>query len=84
MFFYLLILFTVLPAFELALLINIGSEIGAGNTILIIILTGFLGAYLARYQGFITINKIAIICIPAHNKAISSSVVSLARAYPVI
>ena len=58
MFGYLIILFTVLPAIELAVLINVGSHIGAGNTILLIILTGVAGAYLARLQGFIVFEKI--------------------------
>ncbi len=58
MFFYLLILFTVVPAVELMLLIEVGSVIGAGNTILIIILTGVVGASLAKYQGLITLQKI--------------------------
>ena len=58
MFTYLVLLFTILPAIELFLLIEIGSNIGAGNTILIIILTGILGAYLARLQGFLVLQKI--------------------------
>jgi UPF0716 protein FxsA len=55
---YLIILFTVVPAVELYLLIEIGSYIGAGNTILIIILTGIIGAYLARLEGFYILRKI--------------------------
>jgi UPF0716 protein FxsA len=58
MFGYLVLLFTIVPAVELWLLIEIGSNIGAGNTILIIILTGVLGAYLARIQGFLVLQKI--------------------------
>ncbi len=58
MFGYLVFLFTVLPALELMLLIKIGANIGAGNTIFIIIFTGILGAYLARLQGFLVLNKI--------------------------
>ncbi len=58
MFGYLVILFTVLPAIELMLLIEIGSNIGAGNTVFIIIFTGVLGAYLARLQGFLVLQKI--------------------------
>ena len=55
---YLIFLFTVVPAIELYLLIEIGSYIGAGNTILIIILTGVVGAYLARLQGFFILRNI--------------------------
>ncbi len=58
MFPYLVLLFTVLPAIELVLLIEIGSNIGAGNTLFIIIFTGVLGAYLARLQGFLVLRKI--------------------------
>ena len=55
---YLILLFTILPALELVLLIKIGTYIGVGNTLLIIILTGVLGAYLARMQGFLVLKKI--------------------------
>ncbi|MCK5082489.1 MAG: membrane protein FxsA [Candidatus Omnitrophica bacterium] len=58
MFVYLVLLFTILPAIELALLIEIGSNIGIGNTLFIIISTGVLGAYLARLQGFLVFQKI--------------------------
>ena len=55
---YLILLFTLLPALELALLIKVGSYIGALNTILIVILTGVAGAALARYEGFRVLIKI--------------------------
>ncbi len=55
---YLILLFTILPALELALLIKVGSHIGALNTILIVILTGVVGAALARYEGFRVLMKI--------------------------
>jgi len=58
MFIYLILLFTILPALELYFLLKVGSIIGAGNTILIIILTGVIGAYLARLQGFLILRKI--------------------------
>ena len=58
MFGYLILLFTLVPAIELALLIHIGTYIGAGNTIMIIILTGMAGAYLARLQGLLVIQNI--------------------------
>lgn len=47
----LLLLFIVVPAVELALLIQIGSRIGTFNTLALIALTGVIGASLARYQG---------------------------------
>ena len=58
MFPYLLLLFTVVPAIELMILIEVGSHIGSLNTILLILLTGVLGASLARLQGFIVVRKI--------------------------
>ena len=47
----LFLLFTVVPALELWLLIQIGSIIGTIETIILIILTGAIGANLARNQG---------------------------------
>jgi UPF0716 protein FxsA len=44
-------LFTIVPALELWLLIKIGSIIGTVETIFFIILTGAIGANLARNQG---------------------------------
>jgi len=58
MFFYLLILFTVVPAIELAILIKVGTFIGVSNTLTLIILTGVVGASLARMQGFLVLSKI--------------------------
>ncbi len=58
MFRYLMILFVILPALELTILIRTSASIGAGNTIMIIIITGIAGAYLARLQGFLVIRDI--------------------------
>jgi UPF0716 protein FxsA len=58
MFAYLILLFTILPALELMILIKVGTSIGAINTLFIIVLTGVLGAYLARLQGFLVLKKI--------------------------
>ncbi|MBN2007776.1 membrane protein FxsA [candidate division KSB1 bacterium] len=58
MFARLFVLFTVIPLLELALLIKVGEHIGAGNTIMIVIVTGILGAYFARQQGFYVISRI--------------------------
>ncbi len=51
MFGALFLLFTVVPAVELYLLIQVGTRIGAGNTLAIVIVTGFLGAWFVRLQG---------------------------------
>jgi UPF0716 protein FxsA len=54
----LILIFIVVPLIEILLLIEIGSRIGALNTIFIIILTGILGASLMRHQGFTIIRNI--------------------------
>jgi len=54
----LLLIFIAVPMIELALLIEIGSRIGSIETIGIIILTGAIGAYLAKQEGLRTIFKI--------------------------
>ena len=58
MFFYLLLLFTLLPMTELVLLIKIGRHIGLLNAILIVIATGIFGASLARWQGLTVIREV--------------------------
>jgi UPF0716 protein FxsA len=58
MFFKIFLAFTLIPAVEIYLLIQIGGIIGALNTLLVIIITGFVGAYLARLQGMRTLLKI--------------------------
>lgn len=47
---WILLILIVLPAAELWLLIRVGSWIGAWETIALVILTGVLGAYLARRE----------------------------------
>ncbi len=55
---WLILLFTVTPVVELALLIHIGGHIGSWNTVAIVVLTGAAGALLARTQGFSTLYRI--------------------------
>lgn len=55
---YLILLFTLVPIMELALLIKIGQYIGVFYTLTLVIVTGVLGAILAREQGFRTLKKI--------------------------
>jgi len=50
--------FTLVPVLELYLLIKIGAVIGAMNTMVLVILTGFAGAYLARMQGMQTMRRV--------------------------
>ncbi len=50
--------FTLIPVIELYLLIKIGSVVGGLNTILLVITTGFIGAWLARMEGMNTMMKL--------------------------
>ncbi|MFH1777021.1 MAG: FxsA family protein [Candidatus Omnitrophota bacterium] len=55
---YLILLFTIVPMAELALLLRVGQIIGVFNTLFIVVATGVTGAYLAKLQGLITLQKI--------------------------
>ncbi|MHC4870499.1 MAG: FxsA family protein [Planctomycetota bacterium] len=55
---YLILAFTLIPVFEIYLLINIGSIIGAPMTIVVILATGIAGGWLVRRQGLLTITLI--------------------------
>jgi len=57
-FIILVFLFIMVPVAEISLLIKVGGAIGGFNTILFVILTAVLGAYLVRQQGFATITKL--------------------------
>ena len=50
--------FTIIPIIEIYLLIEIGSMFGALTAVTLVILTGFLGAFLARLQGLQTLYRI--------------------------
>ena len=50
--------FTIIPIIEIYLLIEIGSIFGALTAVILVILTGFLGAFLARMQGLQTLYRI--------------------------
>ena len=58
MFFYLLIIFIILPIIEISIFIQVGGFVGIFNTILIIFLTAAVGVYFVRQQGFRTFLKI--------------------------
>jgi len=53
-----LLLFIGLPAIELALLIEIGQRIGTLETLLLIVVTGVVGASMARSQGLRVIRNV--------------------------
>ena len=58
MLFKLFLCFTLIPMVELYLLIKLGTIIGGLNTIVLVILTGFAGAWLARMEGMHTMLKV--------------------------
>ena len=58
MFLIFFLLFAVLPIAELAVLIRVGVRIGVLNTLLLTILISAVGAWLARWQGFLVLTKI--------------------------
>ncbi len=52
-----LILILGIPLVEIYLFIKVGSEIGALNTILLILTTAIVGIWYARYEGFNTLRS---------------------------
>ena len=54
----LLAAFILVPILEISVLIKVGSVIGLGSTILVVIFTAILGAYLVRQQGFATLHAV--------------------------
>ena len=60
MFLRLLLLFTVVPLVELFLLVKLGTVVGVGPTIGLVIFTGVLGAWLARQQGLGVLRRLRV------------------------
>jgi UPF0716 protein FxsA len=56
----LFILFLSIPLLEIYLLIKVGGAIGAWPTVLLVIFTAMLGAFLLRLQGLVTLNKVQL------------------------
>ena len=54
---YLFLLIIVIPSADIALLLLSGKTIGVWPTVALILLTGFIGAYLAKREGLQTIRK---------------------------
>jgi|TARA_B110001454_G_scaffold186482_1_gene183316 UPF0716 protein FxsA len=53
----LLLLIIGIPIIEIYLFIKVGSQIGAFNTVFLILITAFLGVLYARYEGFNTLKS---------------------------
>ncbi len=60
MFRILVVLFIVIPAVELWGLISVGKVIGGWNTVALVILTGMIGAWLAKQQGLQVIRLLQV------------------------
>ena len=56
-FLILLVLFIGIPVLEISLLIKLGAAIGGFKTIVFVIATAVLGAYLVKQQGLATLSK---------------------------
>jgi len=56
---FILLLLIVVPAIEIGIFLLFGKVIGVLPTVLLIIFTGFAGAYLAKKQGLETVKKSA-------------------------
>jgi len=54
----LLAAFILVPIIEITVLIKVGSVIGIASTIVVVIFTAILGAYLVRQQGFATLQSV--------------------------
>ncbi len=52
-----IILILGIPLIEIFIFIKVGSEIGALNTILLILMTAVVGIWYARYEGFNTLRS---------------------------
>jgi UPF0716 protein FxsA len=66
---YLLPTFIALPILEMYVLIKVGGNLGALNTVLLVLLTALIGVALLRVQGFRTLmnakNKLGVAQLPA-------------------
>ncbi|WP_448192147.1 FxsA family protein [Azospirillum sp. sgz301742] len=52
-----LVLLLLLPILEIAVMIEVGGWIGAGPTLLLIVLSGIVGSLLLRHQGLATLRR---------------------------
>ena len=51
------LIFICLPALEIYLMIKVGGQVGALNTVALIFFTAIIGVYFARLQGIQTIKS---------------------------
>ena len=60
-------IFVIATLAELYVLMTVGSSIGAGNTVLLVIITAFIGSYLLKQQGLSTLKKVQIAAAQGNN-----------------
>ncbi|MEM7051369.1 MAG: FxsA family protein [Acidobacteriota bacterium] len=83
MFFRLALLFIAVPLIELALLVTLGQRVGLVPTVALVVLTGILGAALARHQGLATLGRLQAALAagkPPHRELAQSALILLAGA----
>lgn len=51
----LFLIFVIMPIIEIAVLIHVGDIIGGWNTVLLVILSAMMGAYLVKREGVLTL-----------------------------
>ena len=56
----LLLVIIGIPVLEIIVMIKIGQQIGAINTVLLIFLTAIVGVYYAKYEGLKTLRSLFI------------------------
>ena len=54
----LFLLFAIIPVIEIYVLVSVGSVIGSFNTVILVLLSAFVGAWLARQQGMSTMLRL--------------------------
>lgn len=80
---WLIALFVILPMVELALLLEIGKLVGVFPTVALIVVTGVLGASLARLQGLATLARMRAALAEArlpHREIVEGVLILLASA----
>lgn len=83
MFLRLVVLFVAVPLAELALLVWVGGYIGVLPTVALVVVTGFVGAALARQQGLRTLERFQASLAtgrPPHRELLEGVLILLAAA----
>lgn len=57
-FLWLLAAFILVPILELAVLLQVGRQLGAASTLALVVLTGITGAWLVKLQGLLVMTRI--------------------------